>query len=211
MICLIMRGTRVSTRQRAQPNGKTLVRSLADDYVDPLIWNRRNRKLIGGRFRKKVMRADGWTHADVVVKDYDEVTHLARMRALNAHSGDWNQDLLKSIAIDLDGADFDPALAMWDAKELALLLEPPEIASDDDQAEALLSEADKLQDKWNVKPGDLYQIGPHRLLCATAPSSRIGACFSMARKPTWCGLIRPTTSRMVTLEERRNEAKAAWR
>ena len=133
--------------------------------VDLLIWNKRNGKLVSGHFRKKVMIADGWSHAWVLVVDLDEPMHLARMRALNDHSGDWNEDLLKSIAIDLDAAGLDPALAMWEAKELAQLLEPPVIIGDEEQAESMVSEADKLQSKWQVKPGDLYQVGAHRVLC----------------------------------------------
>jgi hypothetical protein len=57
--------------------------SLDHDYFDPLVWNKRNGQLVSGHLRRKVMESMGVTHADVIVVDYDEPTHLARLLAAN--------------------------------------------------------------------------------------------------------------------------------
>jgi DNA modification methylase len=187
----------------------TLAKSLRDGVIDLLVWNRRNGKLVSGHFRKKVMLADGWTHAWVIVVDLDEPTHLARMRALNDHSGDWNQDLLKAIAIDLNAAGIDPALAMWNAEDLAQMLEPPVIKDDEGHAQKLLSEADKLQLKWRVKPGDMWQIGPHRLLCADCANSSNWHLLLDGRKADCVWNDPPYNVDYENVQQRRIDLKAA--
>ncbi len=137
--------------------------SLDHDYFAALIWNERNGMLVDGVKRKHRLLALGFSHADVGVVDYDEATHLARMNAANDHTGSWNKELLRELAKRVNDAGVPPALGMWDAKSLAMLLDPP-IVKDDDP-ESLVSKADELQAKWQVKLGDLYQIGAHRLLC----------------------------------------------
>lgn len=66
---------------------EALAKSLAHDYFDPIIWNERNGMLVAGHFRRKVLLSEGYTHADAVVVDYDEETHLARLLAANRLMG----------------------------------------------------------------------------------------------------------------------------
>jgi hypothetical protein len=91
---------------------RTLDASLEHDYFDPLIWNKRNRMWVSGHVRAWRMTALGFTHADVVVVDYDEETHLARMLAANAHSGKNNEDKLDALLASLRTSEIDPVLAM---------------------------------------------------------------------------------------------------
>lgn len=65
---------------QGSPEWETMRASLAFDYFDPLILNERNGMWVAGHFRQKVMIADGFTHADMVIVDYDDATHLARMK-----------------------------------------------------------------------------------------------------------------------------------
>ena len=58
------------------------------------------------------MRVKGYTHLDIVVVDYDEETHLARMLAANAHSGTNDDDKLDSLLTSLRESKVDPVLAM---------------------------------------------------------------------------------------------------
>lgn len=142
---------------------KALDESLEHDMAGVLIWNERNGKLVDGVKRKHRLQALGFTHVTVGVVSYDEATHLARMRALQEHTGKWNRDLLRELARRVNDAQVPPGVAMWTPQELAMLLDPPHVKDDD--PESLLSKADALQKKWEVKLGDLYQIGAHRLLC----------------------------------------------
>lgn len=84
------------------PAWETLKVSLVHDYFDPLVLNEMNNKWVSGHLRAKVLLAEGYTHADVVVKDYDEPTHYARMIAANKQIGDFDMPLLKDLLLDLD-------------------------------------------------------------------------------------------------------------
>ncbi len=143
-----------------------LSRSLAEDYFDPLVLNRRNSKLVSGAFRRKVMMHDGFVAADVVVVDYDEATHYARMIAANRHFGDWCEEILAALAREIDASGLDPALAgLDDQKALAQLFDGPKVQDDGDTAAALVSQAEEVAKKWQVHLGDLFRVGDHRILC----------------------------------------------
>lgn len=145
---------------------ETLRSSLEHDYFDPLVVNRRNGMLVSGHLRHKVLIASGFTHADVSVVDYDEPTHLARLIAANSLLGDFADEILSLIARDLEQSGLPSALAGWDAKELASHLDGPQLREEDDAAaEVLVSESEKLAEKWKVLPGDIWKINNHRLAC----------------------------------------------
>jgi len=54
--------------------------------------------------------------------------------------------------------------AMFKADEIAELLAGVKGGAEAD-AEPQVDQAEELNKKWQVKPGDLWRIGPHRLLC----------------------------------------------
>lgn len=168
------------------PVWKVLLRSVEHDYFDPLVWNERTGYLVSGHFRLKVMESIGITDIDVSVVDYDEPTHYARMIAANRPLGDWENAILASLAGEIDQAGLDAALAGFDAKALMALVDAPAVEGDDENAEQLITKADELQLKWQVQPGDLYQIGAHRLLC--------GDCSSM---DNWQRLLEGGTADML--------------
>lgn len=141
------------------PEWGALKSSLAHDYFDPLVWNRRNGTLVSGHLPVKVLREMGFTAADVVVVDYDEPTHLARLVAANRAIGEDDQDLLAKLLGELDGA---AALTGIAADELKQLLEAGAPAED---TPPRLDEAIALQKKWKTKTGQLWALGEHRLLC----------------------------------------------
>lgn len=147
-----------------------LKKSVEHDYFDPLVWNEQNGFLVSGHFRLKVMQELGITDVDVSVVNYDEPTHYARMIVANRPLGEWEETILAALAGDIELAGIDAALAGYDHKALLALIDPAEIEGDDESAAELATKADELQVKWQVQPGDLYQIGPHRLLCGDCAS-----------------------------------------
>ena len=155
-------------RKHAEPGSpiwEILKRSISHAYFEPLVWNRRNGYLVSGHFRLKVMIEMGYTHVDVSVVDVDEATHYAMMIAANRLLGDWEKGMLAGLATDINAAGLDAALALYDEKALLAMVECPVNEDDSEQTAELLSKAELLQQKWQVQPGDMYQIGRHRLLC----------------------------------------------
>lgn len=155
-------------RKHAEPGSpiwEILKRSIEHSYFIPLVWNRRNGYLISGHFRLKVMIEVGYTHVDVSVVDVDEATHYAMMIAANRLLGEWEKEMLASLATEIDAAGLEAALALYDEKALMDMVECPVNEDDSEQTEELLTKAEQLQQKWQVQPGDMYQIGAHRLLC----------------------------------------------
>ena len=148
-------------------------RSLDAGYFDPVVWNERNGLLVSGHLRVKVMTELGFTLVDVSSVELDEVEHYARMIAANRVLGQWEDTILASLAADIEAAGLDAALAGFDHKALLALLDPPEITDDTENAEDLVTKAELLQREWQVQPGDLYQLGGHRLICGdcTAPDN----------------------------------------
>lgn len=131
-------------------------------YVDPLIWNKRTSRLVGGHQRLKVLKDMGIDEVDVVVVDMDEGKEKALNVALNKISGDWDKDKLMLLITDLQGEDFDVSLTGFDPEELDDLFkdEMKDGVKDDN------FDVDKeLKKPTMTKPGDLWQLGEHRLLC----------------------------------------------
>ncbi len=77
-----------------------------------------------------------------------------------AELSDWNYDLLPIELAGLKEADYDLALLGFDADELAKLLDPTlrDGLTDPDEVPAPPDEA-------TTRPGDLWVLGDHRLLC----------------------------------------------
>lgn len=140
---------------------------LAFGYVDPIIVNSRNNVVIGGHQRLKVLAELGNTTVDVSIVDLDEQKEKALNIALNKISGEWDMPLLQDILFELntDGFDLDSIGFSLDELTQFDLCEDEGEASEDD------FDVDKAVEdiKESVsKPGDIWLLGRHRLLCGDA-------------------------------------------
>ncbi len=161
--------------------------SLKHDYFDPLVWNKRNEKLVSGHFRKKVLSFMGYTHADVVEVDYDEHTHIARMIAANKAAGDDNLPLQKELFAELaDLGDFDFTLTNFATGELPVFSSQQEEPPDSTDAPPQLDRAKELLKKWKVKPGEIWAIGEHRLMCGDCTDKDAVTRVHGGRKAQMC-------------------------
>lgn len=131
-------------------------------YVDPLIWNQHTRRLVGGHQRLKVLKDMGIEDVDVVVVDMGEEKEKALNVALNKISGDWDKDKLMLLITDLQGEDFDVSLTGFDPEELDDLFKDD---LKDDVKDDNFDVDKELKKPTMTKPGDLWQMGEHRLLC----------------------------------------------
>lgn len=118
--------------------------SLADEYFDPLVWNKRNGLMVSGHYRRTVLIDEGFESADMVVVDWDEKSHKARMISANELLGHYDE--AKLLALVKDGG-LDPDLmGMTDERIAAILANsaPPE----DKAKEARLT----LSERFGVPP-----------------------------------------------------------
>ncbi len=77
---------------------------------------------------------------------------------------EWDMELLGLEFDDLRAEDFDLELTGFDDAELLDLELDAEPATEGD-TEPQIDRAEELREKWDVKPGDLWALGEHRLLC----------------------------------------------
>lgn len=77
--------------QPGDPEYEKLRRSLEEfGLVEPLVYNRRTGRLVGGHQRLKVLQETGVAEVEVSVVDLDEDREPALNLALNKLQGDWD-------------------------------------------------------------------------------------------------------------------------
>lgn len=131
-------------------------------YVEPVIWNQTTGRVVGGHQRLKVLMDMGMTEVDCVVVAMDEEKEKALNIALNKISGDWDKDKLALLIADLQGADFDVSLTGFEPAEIDALFKDTlkdGVKDDDFDVGAELAQPTK------TKPGDIWTLGRHRLIC----------------------------------------------
>ena len=138
--------------------------------VEPLIWNRRTGNLVGGHQRLKILKARGETYVDVSVVDLSPERERALNVALNKIGGDWDErklaDLLTGLA---ETPEFDVSLTGFDDSDRSALLDRiADLDSEDDfDLDAALNEAEPAV----TQPGELIELGAHRLLCGDSATA----------------------------------------
>lgn len=127
-------------------------------YVDPVIANK-DGTIIGGHQRYKVLKDMGFTEIQCVIVDVDKDKEKALNIALNKISGDWDKDKLKVLLSELQGIGL-AEITGFDIAELGMLGVQEDVVEDDFDLESVLQE-----EKANIQPGDIIQLGRHRLIC----------------------------------------------
>lgn len=133
---------------------------VADGFCSPVIANSapgREGVIIGGHMRIKAAKELGYTDVPVIfvyIPDLEKEKSLNL--SLNAISGDWDFEMLKDFDLDLlegSGFDMDELSSVWDSML--------QIEDDNWDTEKELPEAHKT----DIVLGDLFQLGPHRIIC----------------------------------------------
>jgi len=125
--------------------------------------------IIIGHTRLKAARKLGLTEVPVHVARGLSPEKIKALRIADnktAEIAEWNLELLPIELSELQGMDFDLGLLGFDQDELAKLLDPgvQEGMTDPDEIPAPPDEA-------TTKPGDLWILGEHRLLCGDGSSA----------------------------------------
>ena len=148
-------------------------------YVEPVIWNKTTGRVVGGHQRLKVLMDMGMTEVDCVVVEMDEEKEKALNIALNKISGDWDKDKLALLIADLQGADFDVSLTGFEPAEIDDLFKDTlkdGVKDDDFDVDA------ELQNPTITKPGDIWHLGRHRLICGDSTKAETYALLMGSTK-----------------------------
>ena len=148
------------------PAYEKLKRSMTEfGYVEPIIWNEETGNIVGGHQRYKVLVAEGHTEVECDIVKMSPEREKALNVALNKVTGDWEFEALADLIKDLEAQDFDVTLTGFDAAEIEDLFSQvhDKDATDDDYD---VNKA--LEEAAFVKPGDVWLLGRHRLLCGDA-------------------------------------------
>jgi DNA modification methylase len=123
--------------------------------VQPIVWNRKTKHVVGGHQRIEALKSLGKTDAQVVVVDLPETEEKALNVTLNnpAITGEFT-DGLQAILAELS------AYSGLEFEELQL-----DALLDIDPTEIIEDEVPELPRKPVTKLGDLWILGGHRLLC----------------------------------------------
>ena len=148
-------------------------------YVEPVIWNKVTGRVVGGHQRLKVLLDMGITEVDCVVVEMDEEKEKALNIALNKISGDWDKDKLALLIADLQGSDFDVTLTGFDPAEIDDLFKDTlkeGIKEDNFDVNA------ELQKPVVTRPGDVWTLGHHRLVCGDSTKAGTFEVLMAGRK-----------------------------
>ena len=150
-----------------------LKRSITEfGYVEPVIWNQTTGNVVGGHQRLQVMKDLGYTEVDCVIVELDDQREKALNIALNKIQGEWDKDKLAALLTELDGSEFDVTMTGFDAAEVDELLNSfysKEAVQDDFDVE---EEHKEIKAKGAItKPGDIWKLGVHRLMCGDSTSA----------------------------------------
>ena len=152
-----------------------LVQSLKDlpemASVRPIVVNQ-DMIVLGGNMRLKAMKEAGWKQAPVEVVDWDEDKQRQFIIKDNVGFGEWDWEMLANE---------------WDAEQLEdwgldipAFDEPKELEAKEDAYEI----PDEVQ--TDIVLGDLFEIGPHRLLCGDSTDSDAVARLMDGEKADCC-------------------------
>ena len=151
------------------PEYEQLRRSMAEfGYVEPVVWNKTTGNVVGGHQRLKILMAEGAIAIDCVVVELEAEKEKALNLALNKIQGDWDKEKLALVIAELQCVDFDVSLTGFDLAEIDALFKDTlaESVKDDD-----FDVDGELKKPAVTKPGDLWLLGRHRLVCGDSTSA----------------------------------------
>jgi DNA modification methylase len=147
-------------------------------FVEPVLARREDATVIGGHQRLLAARRLGLTSVPVIWLDLSAEQARLLGLALNKISGSWDDALLARLLADLQATpDLDLSLSGFGEDEIKDLLRSLETREKREQVESFdldeaLAEATRVP---RAKPGDLWLLGDHRLLCGDSTNPDVVA------------------------------------
>jgi DNA modification methylase len=134
----------------------------------PVLVQASTRFVVAGNHLLRAARELGWTEIAAVIEELDDATAIAYMLADNRTSdlGGYDDALLAAILAEQAAAD-NLAATGYDPADVAALLRAAGLDDRDPDAVPDLPSAAEVY----VKPGELWVLGSHRLLCGDATNA----------------------------------------
>jgi len=133
----------------------------------------RENVIVGGEKRVRAATELGWTEVPYSTVSIPLEKEKALNLALNKIEDQWDETKLAEIITDLTKADFDLSLTGFNEVEISNLLDTTMFLDQEEEEKPWDTEEEIKQIKEPIsKLGEIYQIGPHRLMCgdSTNPS-----------------------------------------
>lgn len=139
------------------------------DYIEPIVWNERTGRIVGGHQRIKILKEKGLSEIDVSVVNLPDEKEKALNLALNKTGGDFDYPRLKDLLEELDTGAFDIEITGFGEDEIEELMnqffKDDDIQEEDDfdpeaEADAIVNPVSQI--------GDIWQLGRHRLFVGDA-------------------------------------------
>lgn len=151
---------------------EALTRSISEfGLIDPILARRADGTVIGGHQRLLAARKLGLKEVPVIYLDLTEEKARLLNVALNKISGSFDQELLARLLADLAATpDVDLTLSGFDEREIGQLLKSLDAREKRERPESFDLEAalEEARREPRVKPGEIWALGDHRLLCGDA-------------------------------------------
>ena len=149
-------------------------------FVNPCIIDK-DYNIIAGHGRVMAAKEEGISDIPCVfaehLTDAQKRAYILADNRLALNAG-WDDEMLTVELSDLQANAFDLSLLGFSDAEMNKLMGGMDNAKDDDfDVDA------ELQKPTLSKPGDLWLLGNHRLVCATAPSPKLIRCSWRERPP----------------------------
>ena len=147
--------------------------------VEPIVWNRTTKNVVGGHQRLRVLLDLGVEESEVSVVDLSEVDEKRLNIALNKITGEWDDEKLASLLADITAGGADVFPTGFDDQELASMFADLSKATAHDDGFDLTAALEKAS---FVKRGDVWTVGRHRLVCGDATSAEDVAMLMDGKK-----------------------------
>lgn len=158
-----------NARKHGARNLETIAASLRQfGQVKPIVVTEGG-QIIAGNGTVEAARTLGWTHvAATRFANVEQARAYALADNRTAELADWDIDLLKSQVDELAALDFDVASLGFDTSDIDRIIRDMEHRAADDREpppEITEDEPPPPPKKAITKPGDLWLLGNHRLMC----------------------------------------------
>lgn len=142
-------------------------------FVSPLVINK-DMTVIGGHQRLKVLKEMGIVEVECIIVDLDKTNEKALNIALNKIQGDWDEEKLEALLQELKLEDFDTNLTGFDFDEVDEILKDVNGSKEDDfDVDSAYEEIEEPI----TKPGDVWILGKHRLMCGDSAQKEDVMCL----------------------------------